>query len=46
MNKENLKIGGMLLAYFARIGCFTFGGGWSILAQMDQEFNAGDGAAV
>lgn len=38
MNKENLKIGGMLLAYFARIGCFTFGGGWSILAQMDQEF--------
>lgn len=38
MNKENLKTGGMLLAYFARIGCFTFGGGWSILAQMEQEF--------
>ena len=38
MNKENVKTGGMLLAYFARIGCFTFGGGWSILAQMDEEF--------
>lgn len=38
MNKENLKTGGMLLAYFTRIGCFTFGGGWSILAQMEQEF--------
>lgn len=38
MNKENLKTGGMLLAWFARIGCFTFGGGWSILAQMEQEF--------
>lgn len=23
---------------FFRIGCFTFGGGWSILAQMEQEF--------
>lgn len=26
------------MIYFARIGCFTFGGGWSILAQMEQEF--------
>lgn len=38
MKKENVKTGGMLLAWFAHIGCFTFGGGWSILAQMDQEF--------
>ena len=38
MNKEKLKTGGMLLVRFARIGCFTFGGGWSILAQIEQEF--------
>ena len=24
--------------FFFKIGCFTFGGGWSILAQMEQEF--------
>lgn len=28
----------MLFAFFFKIGCFTFGGGWSILAQMEQEF--------
>lgn len=27
-----------LFCFFTRIGCFTFGGGWSILAQMEQEF--------
>lgn len=38
MNRQTIQTGGMLLARFARIGCFTFGGGWSILAQIDQEF--------
>lgn len=38
MNRQKMKTGGMLLTRFARIGCFTFGGGWSILAQIDQEF--------
>lgn len=27
-----------LFCFFFRIGCFTFGGGWSILAQMEREF--------
>lgn len=36
--KERLKMGMMILAFFFKIGCFTFGGGWSILAQMEQEF--------
>lgn len=27
-----------LFLFFVKIGCFTFGGGWSILAQMEQEF--------
>lgn len=36
--KENLKKGLLLFCFFAKIGCFTFGGGWSILAQMEQEF--------
>ena len=27
-----------LFLYFAKIGCFTFGGGWSIIAQMQEEF--------
>ena len=31
------KIGGLLLFYL-RIGLFTFGGGWSIVAQMKREF--------
>lgn len=35
---ENLKNGILLFFFFFKIGCFTFGGGWSILAQMEQEF--------
>ena len=27
-----------ILSTFFRIGCFTFGGGWSIVAQMQKEF--------
>lgn len=27
-----------LFLFFVKIGCFTFGGGWSILTQMEQEF--------
>ncbi|MDO4338783.1 MAG: chromate transporter [Eubacteriales bacterium] len=38
MKKEKFKNGLMLFAFFFKIGCFTFGGGWSILAQMEQEF--------
>lgn len=38
MKKETVKKGWMLFLFFAKIGCFTFGGGWSILAQMEQEF--------
>lgn len=36
--RGNLKKGYLLFSFFFKIGCFTFGGGWSILAQMDQEF--------
>lgn len=36
--KEKIKKGLELFAFFFKIGCFTFGGGWSILAQMEQEF--------
>lgn len=32
--KENL----ILLAEFSRFGLFTFGGGWSIIAQMQQQY--------
>ena len=28
----------LMLLYFIKIGAFTFGSGWSILAQMEQEF--------
>lgn len=38
MKKENIKTGLQLFGFFFKIGCFTFGGGWSILAQMEQEF--------
>lgn len=38
MEKKKIKTGLMLFAFFFKIGCFTFGGGWSILAQMEQEF--------
>ena len=35
---EKIKMGVELFLFFFKIGCFTFGGGWSILAQMEQEF--------
>lgn len=38
MKKKNIKTGLQLFLFFFKIGCFTFGGGWSILAQMEQEF--------
>lgn len=38
MKKEKLKNGWMLFGFFFKIGCFTFGGGWSILTQMEHEF--------
>ncbi|MGN0404496.1 MAG: chromate transporter [Bariatricus sp.] len=37
-NRNNWKTGILLFGFFFKIGCFTFGGGWSILAQMEQEF--------
>ena len=33
-----VKLALLLFAYFIKIGTFTFGSGWSILAQMEQEF--------
>ena len=36
--KEKLKRALRLFLFFIKIGCFTFGGGWSILAQMQREF--------
>lgn len=38
MTRQKFRDSLMLFAYFVRIGCFTFGGGWGILAQMEQEF--------
>lgn len=39
VKKESaLRTGIMLFLVFFKIGCFTFGGGWAILAQMEQEF--------
>ncbi|MDY2629702.1 MAG: chromate transporter [Lachnospiraceae bacterium] len=38
MTSGKLKNSLMLFLFFVKIGCFTFGGGWSILAQMEQEF--------
>ena len=35
---DKLKKGLSIFAFFFKIGCFTFGGGWAILAQMEQEF--------
>lgn len=35
---DNFKKGLSIFAFFFKIGCFTFGGGWAILAQMEQEF--------
>lgn len=36
--KEKIKKAWNLYLFFAKIGCFTFGGGWSIIAQMQEEF--------
>lgn len=38
MEEKRIKTGLLLFTFFFKIGCFTFGGGWSILAQMEQEF--------
>ena len=31
---DRIKKGLSIFAFFFKIGCFTFGGGWAILAQM------------
>lgn len=36
--KEKLKLAGSLFLFFAKIGCFTFGGGWGIVSEMQKEF--------
>lgn len=33
-----------LFLEFLRFGCFTFGGGWSIVAQMEKQYVEGDGS--
>lgn len=38
MKRENLKKVGEMFLYFFRISWFTFGGGWSIVAQMQKDF--------
>ena len=35
---SQLKMALLIFVYFIKIGTFTFGSGWSILAQMEQEF--------
>ena len=35
---EKLRRAWLLFFFFFRIGFFTFGGGWSIIAQMTREF--------
>lgn len=35
---DKLLLAVQLVAFFCKIGCFTFGGGWSIVAQMQKEF--------
>ena len=35
---SRVKMALLIFAYFIKIGSFTFGSGWSILAQMEQEF--------
>ena len=35
---KKLSSGLKLFAEFFRIGCFTFGGGWAIVAQMEHEY--------
>ena len=38
MKENNLKTAAMIFLTFFRIGCFTFGGGWAIVAQMEEQF--------
>lgn len=38
MTRKNIKMALQIFGYFFKIGFFTFGGGWSILAQMQKEF--------
>ncbi len=38
MDRERIKNACALFRFFFQTGCFTFGGGWSILAQMEREF--------
>lgn len=38
MEKEKNISLPLLFLLFCKIGCFTFGGGWSLLAQIEQEF--------
>lgn len=38
LNKRALKKGWELFFFFFKTGCFTFGGGWSILAQMERQY--------
>ena len=35
---EKLFLALQLVGFFCKIGCFTFGGGWSIVAQIQKEF--------
>lgn len=35
---ESLRLGIVMFLYFFRIGWYTFGGGWSIVAQMQRDF--------
>lgn len=35
---EKFILGLQLMGFFCKIGCFTFGGGWSIVAQIQREF--------
>ena len=36
--EEKLKLAGKIFLFFFKIGFFTYGGGWSIVAQMEKEF--------
>ncbi|MGN0464948.1 MAG: chromate transporter [Lachnospiraceae bacterium] len=38
MKKIDVRKGIEIFFFFFQIGCFTFGGGWSILTQIEQEF--------
>ena len=40
LGERNIKKGFQLFWFFFRIGFFTFGGGWSIVAQIQKEFVA------